>query len=359
MSLRSKWFRDDPRLNLCLVSDPHHVLINDRGEYVSLIQGALGILDSAKIAGAELRDKTYGPSTASAVLDYKSKRRIINYAYQKSADNIVGRKTIESLDNEMRVRENQQHSMLLSFSVSEPVVAKWAILSESNEDWVKWAKQVKAWHKSNVELITIGAKPTVAAAASALKKAAQAANGGFLIISVGHGYCPNQRAPDEGVFDLAPDGVMRISGRQSSFDFATVYYDEAKQKPNKSIKQDDEAVLSGAIAGSKEIAKTRLANWAVYEDICRTFVEAKLSAVVILTCKVGMAHVMLKTVAKQWQTHILAYKDYAGAYTQSNGRVRAHLKSDANRENMLGSTNIAWSEVCFPMSMGFTVHIVP
>jgi hypothetical protein len=38
-------------------------------------------------------------------LSYKKKRNIINRSYQTQADNIVGKMTIASLDNEMMARE--------------------------------------------------------------------------------------------------------------------------------------------------------------------------------------------------------------------------------------------------------------
>jgi hypothetical protein len=59
------------------------------------------LLDGAKIDGQETRKNTYGTSTAAAVLTYKTKRRIINPAYQTKPDNIVGKMTIAALDREM------------------------------------------------------------------------------------------------------------------------------------------------------------------------------------------------------------------------------------------------------------------
>jgi hypothetical protein len=49
MPLMSRWFRGDARLQQTLVSDPHHVLLGDRGPYVRLIQEALHLLDGATI----------------------------------------------------------------------------------------------------------------------------------------------------------------------------------------------------------------------------------------------------------------------------------------------------------------------
>ena len=59
------------------------------------------LLDGAAIDAGEIRGRNYGASTASAVLKYKTKRKIINTSYQTKADNIVGKMTIAALDKEM------------------------------------------------------------------------------------------------------------------------------------------------------------------------------------------------------------------------------------------------------------------
>jgi hypothetical protein len=71
------------------------------GEHVYRIQAALFILDGSKIDEGELTEKHYGPSTAKAVLTYKTKRRIINFSYQTQPDDIVGKMTIAALDKQM------------------------------------------------------------------------------------------------------------------------------------------------------------------------------------------------------------------------------------------------------------------
>jgi peptidoglycan hydrolase-like protein with peptidoglycan-binding domain len=101
MALTSQMFRGDQKLEACLVSDPAHVTQGGSGEHVAKLQTALTMLDGAKIDRQEMLKKTYGPSTAAAVLAYKTKRRIINPAYQTKADNIVGKMTIAALDREM------------------------------------------------------------------------------------------------------------------------------------------------------------------------------------------------------------------------------------------------------------------
>jgi peptidoglycan hydrolase-like protein with peptidoglycan-binding domain len=75
------------------------------GDHVTRIQQALIRIDNAAIAAGELAAASYGSSTAAAVLNYKSVRGIINRAYQATADNVVGKMTIRSLDDEMQALE--------------------------------------------------------------------------------------------------------------------------------------------------------------------------------------------------------------------------------------------------------------
>ena len=105
MSLQSKLFQGDPKLEAAAVSNPAHIIPGSVGDHVGKIQQALIELDGATIAADELADKSYGPSTADAVLAYKKKRKIINRSYQTQADNIVGIMTIAVLDKEMLVDE--------------------------------------------------------------------------------------------------------------------------------------------------------------------------------------------------------------------------------------------------------------
>ena len=101
MALTSEIFRGDKKLEACLQSDPAHVTPGTSGNHVAKVQTALMMLDGAKIDRRETLKKNYGPSTAAAVLAYKTKRRIINRAYQAEADDIVGKMTIAALDREM------------------------------------------------------------------------------------------------------------------------------------------------------------------------------------------------------------------------------------------------------------------
>lgn len=101
MSLQSRLFSGDPKLEAAATSDPAHILAGAVGDHVSKIQQALMLLDGTAIDSAELEAKRYGPSTANAVLSYKKKRNIINRSYQTQADNIVGKMTMAALDKEM------------------------------------------------------------------------------------------------------------------------------------------------------------------------------------------------------------------------------------------------------------------
>src|SRR5260370_14125658 len=102
MSLKSKLLSGDPRLEACLVSDPAHITPGSSGDHVARIQLALNQLDDAELAF----DGIYGLATAQAVTDYKNDpaRRILQPS-QKTADNIVGKRTIASLDSEMLAAE--------------------------------------------------------------------------------------------------------------------------------------------------------------------------------------------------------------------------------------------------------------
>lgn len=114
----SKHFRQNDRLQKCLVSDAHHVVMGDRGEHVGLIQQALTLLGMGIIAPAEIASKHYGRTTADAVLRFKGPpRNIINKTYQNSPDNIVGKMTIEYLDCEMQEFERRKPSFYVSETV--------------------------------------------------------------------------------------------------------------------------------------------------------------------------------------------------------------------------------------------------
>jgi hypothetical protein len=114
MPLVSNQFKDSNALQQCLVSDPHHVVPGAQGEHVARIQQALIMLGAAVIPAGEISTMRYGPSTARAVLSYKTKRQIINQTYQNTPDDIVGKKTIERLDLEMKKLEETPPSRFVA-----------------------------------------------------------------------------------------------------------------------------------------------------------------------------------------------------------------------------------------------------
>lgn len=105
MPLKSRLLSGDKRLQDCLVSDPAHVTPGSKGSFVGKIHTALLIADGASVSSKELLTETYGPSTAAAVLAFKRKRKIINFTYQSSEDDIVGKMTIAALDADVARHE--------------------------------------------------------------------------------------------------------------------------------------------------------------------------------------------------------------------------------------------------------------
>jgi peptidoglycan hydrolase-like protein with peptidoglycan-binding domain len=114
MSLHSRLFSGDARLRAAATSNPAHIVPGALGEHVGKIQQALRLLDGDAIDAAELAATRYGPSTAQAVLSYKTKHKIINRAYETKPDNIVGIMTMASLDEGLLGIEQAQNSVKLA-----------------------------------------------------------------------------------------------------------------------------------------------------------------------------------------------------------------------------------------------------
>lgn len=102
MALKSELFSGDAKLEACANRDSAHILQGMFGDHVGKIQTALQTLIPDHIIDQrDLDQKRYGPSTAAAVLDYKTRRKIINFSYQQKSDDIVGKMTIAAMDNEL------------------------------------------------------------------------------------------------------------------------------------------------------------------------------------------------------------------------------------------------------------------
>jgi peptidoglycan hydrolase-like protein with peptidoglycan-binding domain len=143
MGLQSELLRGDPKLEAAAVSDPAHITPGASGPHVGKVQTALILLDDAPITDDELQKMAYGPSTAGAVLTYKRKRRIINQSYQTQADDIVGKMTIASLDNELLKAPPAEPVQIRALSFSRltrpphPLVA--ALLADTQRSAVQFA----------------------------------------------------------------------------------------------------------------------------------------------------------------------------------------------------------------------------
>lgn len=351
MPLVSRWFRENARLQTCLVSDPAHVVTGDSGDHVTLIQSALQVLEAARISSEELTGRVYGGSTAAAVLDFKQKRGIINRAYQSAPDNIVGKMTIQALDQEMAARERQRSILLLAFKVpSQPVGI---IVSQSHPFPGTWASQVERAHRTLLKKrpSPTGTPETAVRQLQALVR--QAGPSGLLLFAVGHGIAKSDFRASGG-FDLAEGALLRIGGAGSSADprtFANVFYNDKPPLGSTikfSEKENDERLHP---AGSER----RLKNFALFESLSRTFRESR-PLIVLLTCRVGLSRDFMQKVSNTWQSPILAYDDFITYEADvRDGRilqVRAILDRDTGRFGTASpGTNTPFAETMIPISI--------
>src|SRR4051812_1179793 len=106
MPLASRLFTDppNPELEACLVDDAAHIFEGARGTQVACIQIALSLLSDGALF--LVIDGVYGRATATAVFNYKDARDILGPG-QTTPDEIVGKRTIKSLDDEMGIFEEQ------------------------------------------------------------------------------------------------------------------------------------------------------------------------------------------------------------------------------------------------------------
>jgi peptidoglycan hydrolase-like protein with peptidoglycan-binding domain len=351
MALVSRWFRENARLQNCLVSDAAHVVTGASGDHVALIQQALQVLDDAGIAPDEIAGQSYGSSTAGAVLNFKKKRGIINRAYQSTPDNIVGKMTIRSLDDEILARERQRSRALLAFGISEQPVG--AVIAQSHPFPSRWASQVEKAHRDLVRK-----KPSPRGSSEQALKELQtlikgAGQGGLLIFAVGHGIAKSD-FPASGGFDLAEGAALRIGGKGSSRDpktFTNVFYDEKPPAGSTIPFSEKELDERTRPAGSAK----RLKNFALFERLSQTFRETR-PVIVLLTCRIGLSRDFMQKVSNVWQSPILAYDDfiaYEGDVRDNRLlRVRAILDRDKGKFGTARpGTNTTFSETSIPVSI--------
>jgi hypothetical protein len=352
MPLVSRWFGGNARLQTCLVSDSAHVVTGDSGDHVSLVQEALLVMEEAKIALEEIAGRVYGKSTAAAVLNYKKKRGIINRAYQTVPDNIVGKMTIRSLDDEISARERQRSRSLLAFKVPEPALG--IIISQSHPFPNRWASQVEQAHKTLLKKKPSPAGTPAVAVRQLQALIRSAGPSGLLLFAVGHGIAKSDFSASGG-FDLAERNVLRIGGVGSSLDpktFANVFYND-KPPAGSTIKFSEKEIDERARpAGSDR----RLKNFALFENLSQTFRDTR-PLVVLLTCRVGLSRDFLQKVSNLWQSPILAYDDFITyeADVRDNRillRVRAILDRDKGKFGTTNpGTNTTFAETMIPISI--------
>lgn len=385
MALRSNMFKGNPRLESCAVSDPSHVLKGDKGLHVFLIHQALKLLDGSPIDQAEQDAFEYGQSTADAVLAYKDKRQIINPAYQTKPDNIVGKMTIKRLDDEMYLFDLGLRGLggaaflfrgfaLLAAGKAMTTGPQVVIVSEAKPQFAMWAQQVVEFFKKNnkpIQNVSIeGATTAKSIAAVYARAAGMAGAGGIVIINAGHGFPSETGNNDDGRFDMAPHQRFMVGGRNNllvgevaSSDnqgvvltrmHTSAFYDEDPPGPTPSKKRNDET-FNAKGPGAKE----RLANWAAYDAICKSFKSRHLHGVVLMTCRVGQSSGMMKKIAEQWGCPVIGYqRRIVGEITNNfigkkliNRRSRCFCQGDAEG---VGS-NVPLSEVFIPMASDMVI----
>jgi len=106
VTLVSRLFTDPPNdaLEACLVEDSAHIFTGAQGTHVACIQIALSLLSDGDTF--LVIDGIFGDDTADAVFDYKDARQILGPG-QVTPDKIVGKRTLQSLDDEMSIFEEQ------------------------------------------------------------------------------------------------------------------------------------------------------------------------------------------------------------------------------------------------------------
>jgi hypothetical protein len=377
MPLTSLWFSGNDRLQRCLVSDPEHVKRGDQGMHVLLIQEAVVLLDAAVISQAEIDALRYGPSTANAVLAYKTKRNIINRAYETTADDIVGKMTIAALDAEMRAKEQQLFTFtglaapFLRGLFLAPITKKTVnaiVVTEKNAPWFAWAQNFKKTFASiGADLVEVDNSATLQIAANRLELAAtKAGPGGFIILNVGHGGRGDASfGNEEGFFDLSPHHTFLVAGRNAVLPGdpppvkpvpgakpaqVSAFYDF--RVPNPILKGGfEESRRDHDEANPSANALIRLHNFREYEDVGRRFQSIGLSGIILLTCKVGGASGFLKRVKTHFGIPIIGYTRRIVGLQQASGRTRLFLEGDAPGTG----TNIPLFEFLFPLSPDMVV----
>jgi hypothetical protein len=174
------------------------------------------------------------------------------------------------------------------------------LLSLQGQGYDRWGERFVKRQPLSRKQVLVGPTPTVGQAKDALIGAIRAAGpGGRLFVNVGHGAAGGDLSLQQGMFDLAPNRVLRVGGPGLANCWVNAFYDTNTAGPP-SISDMENDVKNNPTS-------QRLANWRIYQEIAAVFKATKLQRVVLLTCRVGNATEFLRKVANDWGTVIQAY----------------------------------------------------
>jgi hypothetical protein len=257
-------------------------------------------------------------------------------------------------------------SLLRPLVVGAPRTVRAVVVTEVNAPWFAWARTfAQTFASIGASLVIMPNTATVKSAVAQLQRAANTAGpGGFIVLSVGHGGVAEGSFGDEGFFDIAPHAAFRVAGRNAYLVGDTPPSQGPVHKPAHVSAFYDErvpnAILRGGFAPSRAdddrastsaSAKVRLANWQAYQDVAATFARVGLSAVIILSCKVGKASGFIGRVRQQWGVPIIGYPRRVVGQPVEGGRTRIFLEGDRPQSG----TNIPFDEYMFPLSPDMVV----
>jgi hypothetical protein len=224
------------------------------------------------------------------------------------------------------------------------------LYSVSADGWDQWGLQfVRRQPQARVQHL-IGRAPSVEQTKTALQRAITAAGpGGRLIVNVGHGAGGGALASNQGSFELAPGGTLKIVGRDVQGGYVDVFYDvNVAGPPSMSDKEHDEKF---------DPTSPRLKRWADYQAISTAFKAGKLREVALLTCRVGGSTEFLRKVANDWGVVIRAYRQRVALMedTTTVGRTvtrrfRMYLENDPPANKAADALIILEEEIPFAPS---------
>lgn len=179
------------------------------------------------------------------------------------------------------------------------------ILTTTEQGWFRWAGQYTKRQPAARRSVSMAPGTSATAAKDTIIKAVNAAGtGGRLIFSVGHG-ASLDGAPDGGLCELAPGGMLVLTGRgispahpRANAVIVDVFYDRPANPGQPSDMEHDR---------KNNPNSQRLKNWQLYQEIAGAMRSVKPYRVVLYTCRVGGATEFLRKIANDWGVVMGAY----------------------------------------------------